>query len=1051
MSTNARPLIAGIGASAGGVEALEAFFGGLPPESGIAFVVVTHLDPTRESLLAEIIAHRTAMPVAAARDGDEVEANRIYVIPPGATLTIDHGRLRLHPEPAEHRERTPIDIFLASLAEDQQERAIGIILSGAGTDGTLGIKAIKENGGLTLAQTSGHGEPRFPDMPESAIATGLVDLKLAVEEMPERLVSYARHAGEIEGKRAAAALGAIQALLRTRLGHDFSGYKEKTFGRRVQRRMQVLQLPDIDAYVDRLRQDADELGQLFRDLLIGVTSFFRDPAAFQFVAENIIPQLFQDKGANAEVRVWVPGCATGEEVYSIAMLLREHMDKMQSPPKAQIFATDLDDQAIAIARIGRYPADLLRAVSPERRNRFFRREDHTYVASKEVRDCCVFSTHNVIRDPPFSNLDLISCRNLLIYLGAELQAELIPVFHYALRPDGFLFLGLSETIGRHGALFAAVDKKHHVFKRRGIVTPLPNALLHPVLQRRGTPSARRLPAKRGVLKADILDAAAATIMERFAPAYVVVSEEGEILHYSARTGKYLELPPGPPSKELLAMARKGLRLDLHTALRKAVETRRGVTQDNATVELDGGVQIVSITVEPIGKGGDTAFLVVFTDIGPLRPQAELVPRGPSAPGEEGVVQQLEQELQATKERLHASIEEQETSNEELRSSNEEMLSVNEELQSANEELETSKEETQSIVEELQTVNTELHRKVDELDRANADLRNLLESTQLATVFLDRQSVIQSFTSKATEIFRLIPGDRGRPLSDIVSRLDEESVERDICEVFEREQPVERRVSVDRGAAHYLMRLIPYRATDKGIEGVLLTFTNVTEIVLAEQREKALATELHHSVKSIADLLASLADQTGPLPSAVKEFLGTLPRRLDALAVTHELLSRSGRAEVSLEQVLRQQLRPHIDAQSGRVTVQGPKVLLRSHAALSLAMMFHELAINAARYGAFSAPSGRVEVSWKVTDGGAVQRLELHWIESGGPAVTLAKPSFGTEIIERTANRELGGEAKFAIDRGGLSCTFLLPVGPDIIVTAQSATQDPEKGVWSHGL
>ena len=436
MPTAARPLIAGIGASAGGVEALEAFFGGLSPESGIAFVIVTHLDPTRESLLAEIIAHRTTMPVAAARDGDEVEANRVYVMPPGATLTIEQGRLRLHKQPAEHRERTPIDIFLASLAEDQQERAIGIILSGAGADGTLGIKAVKERGGLTLAQTSGRGEPRFRDMPESAIATGLVDLELPVEEMAEQLASYARQAGEIDGERAAAALGTIHALLRARLGHDFSGYKDKTFGRRVQRRMQVLELAEIDAYVERLQRDADEVGHAVPRPPDQRHQLLPRPRRLRVSGgKRSSRSCSRARAPTTEVRVWVPGCATGEEAYSIAMLLREHMDKIQAAPKVQIFATDIDEQAIAIARAGRYPADLLRGVSPERRQRFFLAEDHTYVVSKELRDCCIFSAHNVIRDPPFSRLDLISCRNLLIYLGAELQAELIPVFHYALRPE----------------------------------------------------------------------------------------------------------------------------------------------------------------------------------------------------------------------------------------------------------------------------------------------------------------------------------------------------------------------------------------------------------------------------------------------------------------------------------------------------------------------------------------------------------------------------------------------------------------------------------------
>ena len=532
-------------------------------------------------------------------------------------------------------------------------------------------------------------------------------------------------------------------------------------------------------------------------------------------------------------------------------------------------------------------------------------------------------------------------------------------------------------------------------------------------------------------------------MERFAPAYVVVSEDGEILHYSARTGKYLEAALGPPSKELLAMARKGLRLDLRTALRKAVETRRAVTQDKATVELDGGVQTVGITVEPIGSGGDTAFLVVFTDIGPLRLPAEAATEGASAAGE-GPVQQLERELQEMKERLRASIEEQETSNEELRSSNEEMLSVNEELQSANEELETSKEETQSTVEELQTVNAELHAKLDELDRANGDLRNLFESTQLATIFLDRRLIIRSFTPMATEIFRLIASDAGRPLADIASRLDGGSLEQDIRAVFERRQPVERRVSVDRGAAHYLMRIIPYRAADKSVDGVVLTFANVTAIVTAEQRQKDLAAELHHSVMSTIGLFASLAERTEPAASPPREFLSTLPGRLDALSAIHELLSRGERAEVSLEQLLRWQLRPESDAGSGRATAQGPAVLLNAHAALTLAAIIHELAAGAAKRGAFAAPDGRVTVSWSRRESMPARVLELRWSESGPAATALAQRDFGGEIIARMAAQELGGEAKIDPGPAGLTCTITLPLGRDIGLPAEPSSEPAKR-------
>ncbi len=472
----ARFSIVGIGASAGGVEALEAFFAAMPAESGMAFVVVTHLDPKHESWLAEIIGRRTTMPVTAARDGDEVAPQRVYVLPPGVIMTIEGGHLRLRGRTAGISERAPIDIFFSSLAEDQGEDAVGIVLSGGGSDGTLGITAIKEHGGLTLAQGSNRTEPRFKDMPESAAATGLIDLVVPVEQMPDRLLNYLRTAGEIDGDRIAAATRNIHTLLRTRLGHDFSQYKDKTFGRRVQRRMQVLQLTNIDAYVERLQKEPDEVTKLFRDLLIGVTSFFRDPGAFAALENSVIPRIFDGKGSDQDVRVWVPGCSTGEEVYSIAILLREHMDKFGTTPKVQIFGSDIDERAMTTARTGYYPESLLKEVSAERLQRFFIPDEQGYRVTKEMRDMCIFSSHSVLRDPPFSRLDLISCRNLLIYLKAELQSRLIPIFHYALRTDGFLFLGLSETIARHGDLFAPLDKQHRIFKRRDLVTPLTNSV-----------------------------------------------------------------------------------------------------------------------------------------------------------------------------------------------------------------------------------------------------------------------------------------------------------------------------------------------------------------------------------------------------------------------------------------------------------------------------------------------------------------------------------------------------------------------------------------------
>jgi two-component system CheB/CheR fusion protein len=1032
--------VVGIGASAGGVEALELFFAAMPAESGMAFVVVMHLDPTHESWLTDIIGRRTNMPVIAARDDQAIEPGRVYVLPPGAIMTLAEGRLHLRERGAGAGERASVDIFFNSLAEDCGENAVGIVLSGSGSDGTLGIKAIKENGGLTLAQGSNRTEPRFKDMPESATATGLVDLVVPVEQMPERLLHVLRSAPSVEGERIAAAMTKIYEILRDRLGHDFSEYKDKTIGRRVQRRMQVLQVADIDVYLDRLQHDPDEASHLFRDLLIGVTAFFRDPAAFRALETAVIPKLFEGKGSGEDVRVWVPGCSTGEEVYSIAMLLREQMDKLPSPvPKVQLFGTDIDERALAIARAGRYPRSLLANVSPERLKRFFVSDGHLHRLAAEVRDLCIFSPHSTIRDPPFSRLDLISCRNLLIYLNAELQARVIPIFHYALRPDGFLLLGLSETVTRHGDLFAPLDKQYRLYKRRDLVKPALNLAPQFAARARRPHWSAPSPQGSGALMPNILRSASAAVMEHFAPAHVVVNAEGDVLHYSIRTGRYLEPAFGSPSRDLLAMARKDLRLDLRAALRKAVETRQTVTNDHVSLDVNGsGVQTVSLTVQPITEGDETVFLVVFTDVGPVRPPDEAHGSVPVA--ERASLEQLERELQETKQRLQGTIEELETSNQELKSSNEEMLSVNEELQSSNEELEASKEETQSVNEELQTVNSELHQKVTELDRSSGDLRNMFDSTQVATIFLDRALVIRSFTRAATDVFNLIPGDVGRPLGDIASRLDAHDLDRDLRVVLSRERPVERRVTANDRTTQYLMRLLPYRALSLAVEGVLVTFTDITSVVASEEHQKMLTAELSHRIKNTLAVVASIATQTGAHTRNIEAFLETFLGRLQGLAGTHELLSQGEWKDIGLRGLVERELAPYGKADPRQLEVSGPPIALKPRAAIAFGMVFHELATNSIKYGALSVPNGRLQVSWETPRQSAPEQLELRWVESGGPAPSVpAKRGFGLAFIERAMQFELGGAAKIAFEKTGFNCTITVPVGPDVVASSPTAT------------
>src|SRR6266446_2142912 len=632
--------IVGIGASAGGLEACEGLFGAMPADTGLAFILVTHLARGHHSSLADILGRHTALPVRDPEDGEEIASDHIYVGPPDHILTVLDGRIRLH-ERSSDQQRRPIDVFLSSLAEDCDESCVGILLSGAGTDGTIGIKAIKERGGLTLAQ-GGDGEaPAQTGMPDAAIAAGVVDLVLSVREMAVRLFEHARHIKneqavarskiDVKGEDEEHPRREIYALLLKHVGHDFSGYKDKTFMRRVRRRMQVLQLSALDRYVERLRSDRDEVTLLFRDLLIGVTNFFRDPGAFDSLQTLVIPKMFENKGVRDTIRVWVPGCATGEEVYSIAIALREHMDKSPSTPKVQIFATDIDESALSIARLGRYPAPLMSHVSKERLTRFFDADDVTYSVSKDIRDMCMFSTHSVIRDPPFSRIDLVSCRNLLIYFGTEFQATAVPVFHFALKENGYLFLGTSENVSQFGDLFAPVDKKHRIFQRRNHVTaPLRFPLFTPHGRNVPTPDVRR---ETIAIADNVRRTVENRVAERHAPAHVVVDRDGDILHYSPRTGKYLEPAMGMPTRHLLDMARRGLRLDLRHALNEAMEKRRPVERLNVAFEIDDRVQNVNLLIEPFGdNAADPLFLVLFTDVG--APRRAQVPQQESAAGDE---------------------------------------------------------------------------------------------------------------------------------------------------------------------------------------------------------------------------------------------------------------------------------------------------------------------------------------------------------------------------------------------------------------------------------
>jgi two-component system CheB/CheR fusion protein len=1027
--------IVGIGASAGGLEALEGLFRAMPVDTGMSFALVTHLARGHVSSLVEILSRYTAMPVKTAANGAVLEPNELHVCPPDHIMSMVDGRLRLQLR-VDEAQRKPIDVYLSSLAEEHGEASIGILLSGGGSDGTLGIKAIKERGGLTLAQGGDGAGPLQTGMPDTAIAAGVVDLVLSVEDMAKRLAAYARNFGKIEsllddeqdkrgeGDTRRDSYQAIYKILQNQVGHDFSGYKEKSFQRRVRHRMQVSQVAHLKQYIARLREQPDEVTMLFRDLLIGVTNFFRDPGAFDALEKSIIPMLFEGKGAGDTVRIWVPGCATGEEVYSHAILLREHMDTLRASPKVQLFATDIDDHALVVARTGRYPEPLLENVSKQRLKRFFTGDDVSYSVNKDIRDMCIFSAHSVIKDPPFSRIDMVSCRNLLIYFGTEFQARVIPVFHFALKPKGYLFLGTAENVSQFADLFSPVDKKQRIFQRRDhVVSSLQFRAFTPAV--REIPSAADMRRAPGAMATNLRHAVEMRVLERFSPAHVVVSREGDVLHYSARTGKYLEPAPGLPDRQLVAMARQGLRLDLRSALREAMQTRRTTARGPISVEIDDRVQLVNLVVEPLGDHEpDPLFLVLFQDIGPPVTPDDL----PSA-GEirEGSNQQIDRELRDTRERLQATIEEYESAVEELKSSNEELQSMNEELQSTNEELETSKEELQSVNEELQTVNSELNVKVDEVDHANADLRNVFESTQVATIFLDRDLVIRSFTPSVAEIFKLISSDRGRPLTDIVSHLaDTGDLKRDILSVLEHGKPIEHRVHRKEDKAHYLMRILPYRGRNNIVEGVLVTFVNVTRMVEAEEHQRELVEELNHRVRNMLTVVGAIANQTLAKSASPDIFAAAFMGRLQSMGKSYALVSRENWNDVSLGDILMNELQDFAQERDGRVKTGGPELTFAPTQALALGLVFHELATNATKYGALADPKGRVSVTWGMEKG----RLIITWMErDGGEIGKPARKGFGTELIERELKSTLGATVTFDYAPAGIEVQISIPYEP----------------------
>jgi len=829
-------LIVGIGASAGGLEALKEFFDHMPGDSGMAFVVVTHLPAGRVSLMPELLARHSPMPVTGVDGPIDVEPNHVYLARGGAALGIEGGKL-VPGEPNQGAGRQlVIDAFFRSLAREAREHAIGIVLSGTGSDGTLGVKEIKAQSGMTMAQEE--GSARYSSMPHSAIASLHVDYILSPADMPKQLVNYASTlARRIQLTREPAAdsvdlFRRIFLLLRSRSGHDFSYYKSTTIRRRVERRMNVHQMESLRDYLYFLQNNAAELDRLFKELLIGVTSFFRDPEAHESLAK-LLPDLCRGKEDGYVFRVWVPACSTGEEAYSLAIAFKEAMDRAKSLYGVQIFATDLDPEAIEIARTGEYPESISADVSGKRLERFFTQTDGFYRIKKEIREMLVFAPQNVVEDPPFTKLDLLSCRNLLIYFDAKLQQRLIPMFHYALRPGAILFLGTSEAIGSFAHLFEPLDKKWKIFGRKDGPSTAYIADLPASPSDIATRELVSASFGRRLAEPTLAQHAERALIQHLVPPALLMHERGEIVHIHGRTGQFLEPAPGPQTTtNVYNMAREGLQLDLAVAIRQAAENEAGVIQRGVRVKTNGHTVTVDLRVKLLTQPEHLRglYLVAFDHVEPVPVIEAPSSSTPSAEAEPapGRIAELERELQHAREVHQSTVEELETANEELKSTNEELQSTNEELQSANEELETSKEEMQSLNEELQTVNAELQGKVEELSRANDDMKNLLNGTDIATIFLDNDLNIKRYTDQAKKVVRLIPSDVGRPVGDLVSKLKHQTLADDAAEVLRTLGFKEAEVQSDDGA-WYLMRMLPYRTTDNVIDGLVVTFVDITKI------------------------------------------------------------------------------------------------------------------------------------------------------------------------------------------------------------------------------
>lgn len=1151
MEPETDPPIVGIGASAGGVKALQVLFEALPPDTGAAFVVVVHLDPEVRSELAGIIAGRTIMPVQEVDATTRLRKNKVYVIPPNRRLRIADQSIAALPfeEPRGHR--APIDLFFRSLA-DQHGDGLAVVLTGAGADGAVGVKAIKEAGGIVLVQDPNEAE--YASMPRSAIATEVADFVLPIRELAQQLVELLRAQDQVPPASIRAGdedtLRRILAHVRVRTGHDFTQYKRATVVRRIARRAHVTRKESLGDYYLFMRENAEEAQSLFSDFLISVTTFFRDPKAFAVLAETVIPELFEGKETGSLLRVWVPGCATGEESYTIGILLLEEAARREIRPEIQVFGSDLDLGALAIAREGRFPVTIETDVSDDRLRRFFQREGDHYRVRRELRDIVLFASHSLLRDPPFSRLDMISCRNLLIYLDRELQHQVCNTFHYALNPGGYLFLGSSESADQPPGLFRPLDREARIYSAlsaTGERRPALPLLLGPhYATDRGSSAPRALLASGGIGDA----ALHRQMLEKVAPPSMLVDELHRILHLSENAGHFLQPSGGPLTTDATDLVRQELRFDLRTALHRAFERSEPTLSPPILVRFDGAAHRVYLSVRPIIQDNDPPryVLVMFIEgeaVGPSETAGERL----SHISADETIRQLQEELQLAQNRLRVTREESEAANEELRAANEELQSINEEYRSTSEELETSKEELQSINEELQTVNNELKIKLESVSRAHSDLQNLMAATDLGTLFLDTSMRIKRFTPKLTELFNVTSNDDGRPITDFTHQLDYDRFADHALAVLKDLTPIENEVQ-GRNGQWFLVRIRPYRTIDDKIDGVVATFVDITErrrteaalrqseqrrlqesrlvelsrspifvwdfdggvvqwnrgseelygykrdeaigtqkeqllqtqipgssfealrasllengrwtgelfhrtkaghllniesqielttvgdrrLVLEstrdvtdqrrwEERRQLLLSELSHRVRNTLTVVQSVARQTLKNSRSTDDFVDRFEGRLAALANAHRLLVETEWQGAELAALIESQLEAYLGTHPKRLIIEGAAVTLPPDLATPLGLVLHELATNAAKYGAFSQDGGQVTLSWRFSKGNDHRRLMVTWQESGGPPVQPpTSKGFGGVLIDSSLP---DAEVQRYFARDGLICTIEL--------------------------